>query len=280
MKLWLDLELREDIDDYVTLLYALENNFNVDVISIHNPSVSELDLLKATLIRYKLTTPIVITGELLESYPKGKDLNSYFDNFKLGGDYDYVYYLSEFTLNYDISGVTVFCGGSLKTLSILTETFDVSTFNACVQGGFASYKVVGENITLPKFRNRERVPTWNLNLDLKATDAALGSGLEISFVSKNICHSSFVTLMDVKDSDNAVCRFLTGYFKQSRYKDKCLHDVLAFMSIETDIVEFKNVSLHKNQDDRPKWWSQLKEESNHKISVDYDYDKFLSKVTG
>jgi hypothetical protein len=33
---WLDLELRKDIDDYMTLIYALQNDFNIKEVSINN----------------------------------------------------------------------------------------------------------------------------------------------------------------------------------------------------------------------------------------------------
>lgn len=277
-KLWLDLELREDIDDYVTLIYAMDN-YDVSVVSIHNPSINELTLLKNTLINSNI--PIVITGEVVESYPDGKDLNPYFINNNLlsKNEYDLVFLFDDFVNTFDISGFTIFCGGSLKTLSLLTNKFDVSTFNACVQGGFASYKIVEPNNVLKKFRKREAVPTWNLNLDLESTNLVLKSGLNVNFVSKNICHSSFVSLNDVKNSTNNTCLFLTDYFnKNTRFKDKCLHDLLALMSVFNDFVEFKSVKLLHTKDERPKWWSEIKEDSNHKISVSYDYKKYLNLI--
>lgn len=280
LNLWLDLELREDIDDYVTLLYSLEN-YNVSVISIHNPSNKELALLKNTLSDYNKTVPIIITGDVVEQYPDGKDINPYFLDNKLlkNINYDFVFNFDEFIENYNINGVTVFCGGSLKTLSLLTERFDVSTFKAFVQGGFASYEIVAADKVLKKFKKRKAVPTWNLNLDLEATNVVLNSGLKVNFVSKNICHSAFVSLDDVKGSNNSVCAFLTDYFNaNTRFKDKCLHDVLALLSIDNDIVEFKPVTLFHTDDERPKWWSELNNSSDHKISVDYDYELFLNKI--
>ena len=47
--IWLDLELRKDIDDYISLIFALENNLNIKEVSINNPSKNELCLLKDTL---------------------------------------------------------------------------------------------------------------------------------------------------------------------------------------------------------------------------------------
>ncbi len=290
-KLWLDLELREDIDDYVTLIFSLEKGYNIEAISIHNPSKNELKLLKTTLSGYSVNIPIIITGDVLDAYPEGKDLNPYFLNDKFLKDvsYESVYSFDNFIKEYDISNVTVFCGGSLKTLSLLTERFDVSSFKACIQGGFASYKIVEEKDVLKKFKNRDSVPTWNLNLDLEATNIVLKSGLDINFISKNICHSSFVSLDNVKDIDSVVANFLTNYFeyailnrkkgtKKKNVSKKCLHDVLALVSIDSDIVKFKPIELFSDNSERTKWWSELKEDSNHKISVSYNYDDFIKKV--
>ncbi len=290
-KLWLDLELREDIDDYVTLLFSLEKGYNIEAISIHNPSKNELNLLKSTLSDYRVDIPIIITGDVLDAYPDGKDLNPYFINNEFLKDvsYESVYAFDDFTTDYDISGVTVFCGGSLKTLSLLTDKFDVSTFNACIQGGFASYKIVDEKDVLKKFKNREAVPTWNLNLDLAATNVVLKSGLDINFISKNICHSSYVSLNDAKNFNSVVAKFLTNYFeygilnkkkgmKNKNISKKCMHDVLALISIDSDIVKFKSIELLSDNSERTKWWSEIKEDSNHNISVSYNYEDFLKKV--
>ena len=70
-KLWLDLELREDIDDYATLIFSLEKGYNIDAISIHNPSKNELKLLKTTLSDYSVNIPIIITGDVLRRLSRG-----------------------------------------------------------------------------------------------------------------------------------------------------------------------------------------------------------------
>ena len=55
MEVWLDLELRADIDDYITLLYAIETNKNITELSIVNPSINELKLFKYVKEKYNLT---------------------------------------------------------------------------------------------------------------------------------------------------------------------------------------------------------------------------------
>jgi len=47
--LWLDLELRKDIDDYIALLSAINHSYSrIKYISIHNPSQLELNLSSLT----------------------------------------------------------------------------------------------------------------------------------------------------------------------------------------------------------------------------------------
>ena len=73
--IWLDLELRKDIDDYMTLIYALDKDVNIQEISIHNPSMKELKLLKNTLNLYKKNIPIIVSGDITE-YPEDEDIHS------------------------------------------------------------------------------------------------------------------------------------------------------------------------------------------------------------
>ncbi|MBM25058.1 MAG: hypothetical protein CL760_05135 [Chloroflexi bacterium] len=314
---WLDLELREDIDDLITLEYALTNNSNIKVLSIHNPSRKELQLAQLyredMLKRNGFCFDLVINGEITE-YETENDLSPFIpynvliaesvqdflplpfeatfekdvaefnakfeDPDKHFNERLVIYKLEDYIKKIDMKGMTVFCGGSLNTLSVLADNFDCSSFEAYVQGGFASYKIVGSKNTLNRFKDREDCPTWNLNLDIEATDKVLKSDLKIKFISKNICHSAWVHKNDILKNTNmfSTNRFKTylSYLSGKKSKKKCLHDVLAFMSIENkELVEFKEVVLNRNNDDIPKWWSELETNSKHSISVSYNYDLFL-----
>lgn len=307
---WLDLELREDIDDLITLEYALTNNSNIKVLSIHNPSKKELQLAQLyredMLKRNGFCFDLVVNGEITEyetendlspfipynmfitgaaqdllPLPFEKDVAEFEDSYNDFNEKLVIYKLEDYIKKIDIKGMTVFCGGSLNTLSVLADNFDCSSFEAYVQGGFASYKIVGSKNTLKRFKDREYCPTWNLNLDIEATDKVLKSDLKIKFISKNICHSAWVHKNDILKNTNmfSTNRFKTylSYLSGKKSNKKCLHDVLAFMSIENkELVEFKEVVLNRNNDDIPKWWSELETNSKHSISVSYNYDLFLN----
>ena len=302
--LWMDLELREDIDDYATLVYAIENKYDIICLSINNPSIEEIKLFNYTMEKFDLNVPLIVSGEITE-YPDGKNLHPSLMTLIEGYDkaeYEDIsilpidkfdIYKREHPLRYldasrcaysarsnsvEIFPITVFCGGSLTTLSILLETYENHAFKAVIQGGFASYKIVEPENLLKKFKNREKVPTWNLNLDIEATRKVLDSNININFISKNVCHDSWVDLVDLSDKESFFNSVLKNYFKNNKYTNKCLHDLLAFLSFNSDIVEFKKVDLLFTDDERPKFWSELNENSTKSISVAFSKEKFLDKI--
>lgn len=274
--LWLDLELRKDIDDYATLIYAIEKKYPIKHISINNPSINEIKLLNFTIEKFNLNLTPIISGHITE-YNLEEDIHE--SLFLLIEDYnntDFIHIdLLKKTLIHDY---TVFCGGSLTTLSILYTTFDYKPFNAYIQGGFASYHIVEKEFLLKKFKKREKVPSWNLNLDIKATEIMLNSDMDIHFISKNICHNSFVSVNDLSDSNSFFNTVLKNYFLVNKYDSKCMHDLLAFLSIDSDIVTFKPVNLFFTDDDIAKFWSVINVNSKHCISVSYCNTAFLAKI--
>jgi hypothetical protein len=275
-KLWLDLELREDIDDYATLIYAIESGDNIKYLSINNPSIEEIKLFNFTIEKFNLDVDLIISGEV-KNYPDKKNIHNIL--MKLIDGYTNTNYIHIDDLKIDsLNDFIVFCGGSLTTLSILTERFDVSTFKAYIQGGFASYKILNTKDVLKKFKNRDKVPTWNLNLDLEATDKVLNSNLEAKFISKNICHNSWVHTNELSEKDCFFNFVLKEYFNSGKYNDKCLHDLLAYLSINTDIVNFKKIDLLRTNEERPKFWSELNPDSNFSISTSFSIEDFKSKI--
>ena len=278
--LWMDLELRKDIDDYATLIHAIENKSNIKYLSCHNPSVNELKLFNYTMEIYRLNIPLIISGEVTE-YPDDEDIHiSLLEHFEMYPTVRFIHidqldknYLDQFNKE---NPLTVFCGGSLTTLSILLDKFDNEKINAVIQGGYASYEIVEEQHVLKKFKKRKSVPTWNLNLDLEATKKVLKTNIKAKFISKNICHDSWVDIDELNTKQTAFKSIMTQYFKHSTYKDnkKCLHDLLAFFAIEHDIIEFKKVDFHFSDDERAKCHTTLNDNSNFSISVAFSKDEF------
>lgn len=272
--IWLDLELRKDIDDYITLIFALENKINITEISINNPSKNELCLLKSTLKEYNVNIPIIYSGEITEHE---EDLHeSLMDQVDLNFMNNVFYCdLKTYKKHVDIKDRTIFCGGSLTTLSEIIKEEDIN-IEAYIQGGYAAESIIGAKNVLKKFKKREKVPTWNLNLDIEASDNVMNSkNVNCHFISKNVCHASFIGLSDLTDEKSKINKVLKKYFNGSERK-KCMHDLLAFMTIfNKDVVQFKKIDLKRTNDERCKWFSELNPESNKKISVSFDYNLFL-----
>lgn len=276
--IWLDLEIKKDIDDYITLVYALEKKLNIKVVSLRNPSKLEIDLVFKTINEYDRSIELIINGNIndhSEDVHKSLKLIPFKTNKK--SSYKYIYqYLENIT---DLSDFTIFCGGDLNTLSILTDLYDCNTFNACIQGGFASYKIVGKENTLKKFKGRVAVPTWNLNLDILSTNKILKSNLKCNFVSKNICHNSFVSKNDLSNNNNLFTLVIKNFLDNNEYPNKCMHDMLALMTIDNkELVKFENVNLFHTDTLIPKWWCELNKDSNFKISISCDFSLFYNII--
>jgi hypothetical protein len=280
-KIWLDLELREDIDDYATLIFALENKLNVTEISIHNPSVFELSVLHQTLLRFNVKIKVVISGKIT-TYDTDKDIHSSLREICSGKIGFTAFELKNYITELDMSDKIIFCGGSLFTLSEILKEHPTTTVDAYIQGGYAGESIVGSDNVLKKFKKREKVPTWNLNLDLEATDYVMSANnVNCHFISKNVCHASFVGVKDLSLKDSVFNETLNNYFSLNVHKSniKCMHDLVAFLTIfNDDLINFKNVELIRTDDERAKWHSVIKDDSNKRISCSLNYELFLKII--
>lgn len=61
-----------------------------------------------------------------------------------------------------------------------------------IQGGFVGKNIIDSKISLPKFKNKTFVRTFNFNVDVKSTEQVLKSSSvkQISLIGKNVCHSN------------------------------------------------------------------------------------------
>jgi inosine-uridine nucleoside N-ribohydrolase len=286
-KIWLDLELREDIDDYITLIFALENNLNITEISIHNPSINELTILNKTLKDFNKEIPVIISGDITV-YAANKDIHRSLElNIKNISPIDVnnltqfrISKLDDYLPNVDMQDKIVFCGGSLFTLQQILKNNQETNIDTYIQGGYAGEAVVGAENVLKKFKKRDKVPTWNLNLDLEATDLVMAAtNVRCHFISKNVCHASWLDVDDLNSNDNQFNKVLKEYFAHNKHSSKCMHDLVAFLTIFNDeLVQFKTVDLVRTDDERAKWHSELNESSNKQISCSLNFKLFQDVI--
>ncbi len=288
-QLWLDLELRKDIDDFITLLFALDNEeAEIKYVSIDSPSIEEIHLLANTLRKHKSNVKIVITGNITQ-YEDGNIHDSLlelakkkeFDKFNKN-EIIPLKEAIELASNEELQSLTYFTGGSLLTLAeIIKKEPNIKAF---IQGGYAGNNIVPEEIALKKFKKRDTVPSWNLNLNLDATLSVINNKeADLHFISKNVCHASMISSEDTQNYSGQNIDILSKYFADDynkKFKAKAMHDVLAFMTIfdnEENIVQFKKVdllSIPASENGFSKWKSVINEDSNLSISVSFNYELF------
>ena len=279
MELWLDLELRADIDDYITLLYAIVTNKNITELSIVNPSINELKLFKYVKEKYNLNIPIIYSGKIIDLLGnKGIDHNllDLIQYIELDFDNDIIHINDYLKQNINFENKIVFCGGAFTNLKMILEQNPLQNIIGYLQGGYAGETIVGKENVLEKFKGREQVPSWNPNLDLESTNCVLNSNnFKGYFISKNVCHNSWMNEKDFENENSELYQTLKEYFKYNKYESKCMHDLVAFASIfDKSFIEFKRVNLNHTNDKLVSWYSILNENSNIQISTKLNMNKF------
>jgi len=166
----------------------------------------------------------------------------------------------------------LFCGGALTKISKFVETNEIDLL--VVNGGFAGINIVKKENVLNKFKNKEKVRTYNFNMDIDSALNALSSKniKEIILVSKNVCHSELNCVGEIHNNT-----FLAKY---SLNKEKRLHDLLMVKEGVNYILNEKMYCTYENvipvcerkfPDNMSVWGSELNENSNIKISVAFNY---------
>jgi len=275
----LDLELRDDIDDCLLLLYCLINKIDIYAIILTSPTRLEVQLANSVIARYSVNTRLIINNsrELLvnndvnnclmfmmsdvEDLSIDIDSNNAFDS-----EHQYIY----------------MCGGALTSLQHLMNKINIS--KAYIQGGFAGSDVCGIENTLYKFRKRKYVPSWNFNLDSEATKNVLtNTNFPIFLISKNVTHGVIIYDYDMYDFKNCSDIFtaLNSLFNISIRQQKALHDLLLIMShLDDSLVEYTQVNIKDRVSDSGKiaWSSEMSNNSNVFISIKADKAKIIKNV--
>lgn len=166
----------------------------------------------------------------------------------------------------------IFCGGALTKIAKFVRNNKLELLVA--NGGFAGSNIVERDYILEKFRNKEKVRTYNFNLDLNSTIEVLESTniKEVILVSKNVCHN-------LKNTKNIIHndKFLDDYELRD---SKCLHDLLmvkegvSYINNEPMFCDYKKVNLIKERksiDNMTLWGSELNSNSNIKISINFKF---------
>lgn len=161
----------------------------------------------------------------------------------------------------------IFCGGGLIKVAdyVMTNELELLVAN----GGYVGSNIVPEEFQLKKFRGKEKVRTYNFNLDITSAKMVLFSKhiKKIILVSKNVCHNMMNTRI-ILHNDN----FIKKYNLDDR---KRLHDLLMvkeginYLELKDAIcyyIHIRPVFESKVPDNMTLWGSELEEDSNIIIS--------------
>lgn len=267
-KLWLDLEMSGDIDDAVTLIFALENRMNIAAVSLLNPTEEELSFTKYWLDRFDSDAILAVHRDT-----RVKNTNQ---THKIIKDYQFKTY-PVITIDEvkDSEDYTVI-GGGAYTIPNLLRKKGFGYF--ILQGGYAGPNLCPTPV-LDKFRNKRECASWNPNLDLRSTNEMLSdANIRIDFISKDICHDSDIDLQFVgKLQSGETKNFLIKYFGNSG-KNKKMHDLVALTHAANK--SFVSMTPAKMTEKQGKWKSSFSEGSNKRISTNWNKEAFLDILLG
>jgi pyrimidine-specific ribonucleoside hydrolase len=273
-----------DPDDFLTLILLLGHpDVELQAVTITPGTRKQISLVRQALEWFNKDIPI---GSFNIDHPKECVSDWHYKAFNLKENAsDKAENGGELLAKLCNENTILVTGAALKNLGHALELgLKLGTWVA--QGGFAGDNVVPENLRLEKFKGKITCPTFNLNGDPKsALNAIASQSIENKFfVSKNVCHGviynhgmheKFASVKDKSLSLNLIYKGMDYYL--SKHSGKAFHDPLAACcAIDRSIGVWKNVDLYR---EKGEWGSRLNDESNVKIIIDYDKEKFVEVLT-
>lgn len=124
----------------------------------------------------------------------------------------------------------IFVGGALTKVSeyVKSNRIDLLVMN----GGFVGYNIE-TRFTLPKFRSKKAVRTFNFNCDVLSTDKVLKSAniKEIILIGKNVCHNRKNTLKGIWKKEKELLEEYNVNENKLQHDMLACHEGLAYMGI-------------------------------------------------
>lgn len=165
----------------------------------------------------------------------------------------------------------IICGGSLKPVYNFLQAGHIVDC-LVMNGGFAGSNIVKPCDELSKFKNKEKIRTYNFN---RCPDIVIDSLYhknikEVYLVSKNVCHNEINTFGKLHNDE-----FLKPY---NLSKKKKLHDLLAakegnyiINGYGALVCKYTPIDITSDKIDgiHTKWGSKISNDLKIVISVDY-----------
>ena len=288
-----------DIDDILALCYLLHrNDCCIKCILVVPGSLDQVNLIQKIVNLFKQDTSSSIA---IGSYKESQHIVSTHINPLFGFDNEVV--INTTTATYDIlknipleelSVCSFLSIGPLKGFGSFFKNYSKSMSYQFhikewfTQGGFAGCNVVPDDLILDKFKGIKEVASWNLSGAEKEVKFMLKTlTCPITFISKNVCHGvvydedldSYLSKYEDSNKFVKIIRKIMGEkYLHTQYDKpkKMIHDLLAVTCFfNRDICQYINIELKCTKN---KWRSELNPDTNQKISISYDRNKFLEEL--
>lgn len=139
-----------------------------------------------------------------------------------------------------------------------------------MNGGFVGNNIVADKDTLPKFKGKNAVPTFNFNMDIPSTERVLKTPEHrlnnIILVGKNVCHSDINTEDGLWQDEKSICKEWNAKPNKKQHDMLAYHEGLAILTdrgeIDTDVtsnycnfVKARPFNIKADQNKYTKWGS-------------------------
>lgn len=278
MNLIVETDLGHDPDDFFTLCYLHEVGVNVRCILIVPGDPDQIAIAKLFTKMTGLDIPIGVTkfnnklssggihhflcnkyGQTLEAKADGNSSDILIDTIRKYPD-------SESFIIGPCTTIGEYC-------SKVQNPFKKST----MQGGFLSYNLYRPEVVLPQFENKDSMPTFNLNGDIKAGQAFISAKIEEKrFVGKNVCHTLIYDLdkfYNMKPPKTIAGKLYLEAMEEylSHHDGKKFHDPCAAVChLHPEIGTWVKGKILREKNG----WKTVLEENGDYILADIDREKF------
>jgi inosine-uridine nucleoside N-ribohydrolase len=278
-----------DPDDILAFLFILEHpRAQLKAIVMSPGSPDQIGLIKHLLAKYH--RPDVPVGAFNLNHPNPTVSEWHYKTFGHFECSREAFDGAALILEHCTPDTTMLCCGPMrnlgKAIQVAEETHsDFILGKLVIQGGFAGRNIVPECVALDKFKDKEMVPSWNLDGALKDTLRVLQSPRcsEIRLVSKNVCHgviwdetlSSQIT-DEAPDMLHTIDGIMTEY-RQRKGAPKIIHDVVAAACALTPATcDWARVSMRHEK--KAGWGADLSKTSNTYIVTSFNRSTFIQTL--
>lgn len=283
MKLIVETDIGHDPDDFFALCYLFSAGVDIKAIFITPGDESQIAVVKFILQILNKEHVQIGVPELGRRKEKPTNIHK-----NMLDKYNFPYFSGDVKLSKDLfnelfeeENLEFFCCGPLKNLNIWAQDNKNIIFKrATMQGGFIGYAIHGLPVTeIDKFKNKIKVPTFNLNGCKSGALAFLGMPIkDRRFVGKNVCHTitynteihKYVKSIPARNRASELIREGMDFRFKSNPGGKVFHDpTAAVCHLHPEIGTWVKAKLFY---EKGEWGSTLKSDGDE-IIIDIDRDK-------